>query len=83
MLASKLLETPLVVTPDMSDDQLEAEWLAMLQRSKLTQQLIDGQIDWEFYLDFMAQQGYEPAELLDTAEENLEFAIKERIFVER
>ncbi|QYO62784.1 hypothetical protein [Leptolyngbya sp. 7M] len=83
MLAASLIETPLIITAGMSDEELAAEWDAMVRRSKLTQQLIDGQIDWEFYFDWMAQHGYEPAELLDTAEENLEFAIKEEIFIER
>lgn len=83
MDAIRLLDTPLIITPDMSELDLEREWNAMIQRSILTQRLLDGAIDWEYYLDFMAQQGYEPTELLDIAEENLAFAQAEGIEVEK
>lgn len=83
MLANQLLDTPLVITQGMSDDELKAEWNAMIQRATMTQKLIDGAIDWEAYFDFMAQQGYEPTELMDTAEENLDLSIKEGWHIER
>lgn len=81
--ADRLIDTPLIITEGMSDSDLESEWNAMIQRSILTQKLCDGLISWEYYLDFMAQQGYEPAELLDTAEENLKFCINQGIAVQR
>ncbi len=83
MLAAKMMETPLIVVPGMSDQEIEAEWNLHIQRSRMTQRLIDGLIDWEAYLDFMAEQGYEPSELLSQAEENLDFAIKEGLILER
>lgn len=79
MLVNKLLETPILVTPAMCDDEFETEWDAMIQRSHLTQQLIDGGIDWEYYLDWMSEHGYDAGDLLTTAEQNLEFAQKEGI----
>ncbi len=45
----------------------------------MTQAFLDGIVDVESYLDFMAESGIEPGELLDTAEENLDFAIKDGI----
>jgi hypothetical protein len=83
MLASRLLDTPLIVVPGMDEATIEAEWNAMIERSRMTQKLIDGLIDWEVYLDFMAQAGYEPTDLLNQAEENLEFAIKDGLEIER
>lgn len=83
MLANFCLDTPLVVTPGMDDEEIEALWRATFQRAKMTQAFLDRQIDVETYLDFMAQAGYEPSELLDVAEENLEFAINEGIFLEK
>lgn len=83
LAALKLLDTPLIISPEMSEIDLEVEWNAMVLRSKMTQKLIDAEIDWETYLDFMAQQGYEPTELMDAAEENLDFAIREGILIER
>lgn len=83
MLASRIFDTPLIVVPGMDEATIAAEWDAMIERSKMTQKLIDGQIDWEVYLDFMAQAGYEPTELLTQAEENLDFAISEGLVIER
>lgn len=83
MLASRLFDTPLIVVPGMSQEQLDAEWDAMITRAKMTQKLIDGAIDWEVYFDFMREQGYEPEELLDQAAENLDFAIREGLVIER
>jgi hypothetical protein len=83
MLAARLFDTPLIVVPGMDEATIAAEWDAMIQRSHMTQKLIDGLIDWETFLDFMAQQGYEPTDLLDQAEENLDFAIREGVELER
>jgi hypothetical protein len=83
MNAAKLLDTPLIIIPGMSDEEIESEWNAMIERSKMTQNLIDGNINWECYLEFMHEQGFEPVELLDQAEENLEFAIREGLIIER
>lgn len=77
MISNWLLDTPLIVVSGMSEAEIEEEWDRAVKRSQMTQQLIDGAIDWETYLDFMAEQGYEPAELLDVAEENLDFAMQE------
>lgn len=74
MLANWMLDTPLIVIDGMTESEINEEWERCVARSKMTQQLIDGHIDWETYLDFMIEQGYEPADLLDAAEENLEFA---------
>lgn len=83
MLASDLLDTPLVICPEMSEADFSREWQLAKQRSQMTDLLIQGRIDWEVYLDFMAQAGYEPCDLLDAAEANLEFAIREGIVIER
>ncbi|NJO79169.1 MAG: hypothetical protein HC827_12040 [Cyanobacteria bacterium RM1_2_2] len=83
MLAAKLFDTPLIIVPGMDAATIEAEWNAMVERSRMTQRLIDGLIDWETFLDFMVQAGYEPAELLQQAEENLDFAIREGLEIER
>lgn len=81
MLASRLLETPIIITNEMSQEEIDHEWELMLERGRMTQKFVDGEIDPETYFDFMAQQGYEPAELMEAAEENLEFAQAEGIVV--
>jgi hypothetical protein len=83
MIANYLLDTPLIVLPGMDDEEVEALWQQTYQRSKMTQAFLDQAIDVETYFDFMAQQGYEPSELLDTAEENLAFAIAQGLYLER
>lgn len=83
MLASDLLDTPIVICPEMSEADFSREWAAAKQRSRMIDLLIQGRIDWETYLDFMAQAGYEPCDLLDAAEENLQFCINEGIVIER
>lgn len=83
MRANWLLDTPLILVEGMSQSDLDAEWEAATARARVTQQLIDGEVDWEYYFDFMAQQGYEPAELMDTAEQNLKFAIEQGISIVR
>ena len=81
--AKWLLDTPLIVTQDMSEADIKIEAEKSVQRALMTQQFIDGEIDVETFLDFMAQQGYEPEELLDVAEQNLEFVINEGIEIEK
>lgn len=83
MIANDLLDTPLIVLPGMNAEEIDALWQQTFERSKMTQAFLDGTIDVETYFDFMAQQGYEPSELLDTAEENLEFAIQQGLDLER
>lgn len=83
MLANALLDTPLIVLPGMDDAEIDALWNATYQRAKMLQSFLDGEIDVETYLDFMAQQGYEPEDLLDTAEENLAFAMQQGLALER
>lgn len=83
MQAAKLFDTPLIIAPNMSDEELQAEWDAMIQRSLVTQSFIDGKIDVEYFFDWMAQHGYEPSELICRAEENLEFAINEGLELKR
>lgn len=83
MLANALLDTPLIVLPGMDDEEIDALWQQTCQRSKMTQAFLDQAIDVETYFDFMAQCGYEPEALMDTAEENLEFAIAEGLVIER
>jgi len=83
MLVNSLLDTPLILHPGASEDEIEALWRETYTRAKMTQAFLDRQIDAETYLDFMAQCGYEPTELLDTAEENLQFAINQGIQLSR
>ncbi len=83
MLVSKLIETPLILDGEMSEADLDREWNAMIERATLTQRMIDGKIDWEYFLDWMAQAGYEPSDLLDAAEQNFEFAVQSGLIVER
>jgi hypothetical protein len=83
MIANTLLDTPLIVLPGMNDEEIDVLWQQTYQRSKMTQAFLDQQIDVETYFDFMAQCGYEPEELMDTAEENLEFAIAQGLVIER
>lgn len=82
MLASALLDTPLIVLPGMCEEEIDALWLQTWRRSKATQAFLDREIDVETYLDCMAENGIEPAELLDAAEENLDFVIYQGIPVE-
>lgn len=82
MRANLLLETPAIYTGHASEAEIEAEWAAMQERSRVTQLLIDGKIDWEYFFDWMIQHGIEPAELIDTAQENLNWAIQQGIFIE-
>lgn len=83
MQAARLLDTPLIVLPGMSPEELEAEWDAHVQRAQMTDLFLAGRIDPETYFDFMAEQGYEASELMDEAEANLEFAINEGIIIEK
>jgi hypothetical protein len=83
MLANALLDTPLIVLPGMTDDEIDALWNATYRRSKMLQAFLDRQIDAETYLDFMAQEGYEPEDLISTAEQNLDFAIQQKIVIAR
>jgi hypothetical protein len=83
MLANALLDTPLIVLPGMDDAEIDALWKATYQRSKMLQAFLDGEIDVETWLDFMAEQGYEPEDLLNIAEQNLDFAIQQGIVIER
>lgn len=84
MLEAKwLMDTPLIVTQDMSEADLQIEAEKSMKRAIMTQHFIDGRIDVETFFDFMAEQGYEPAELLEQAEENLQFVIKEGIAIEK
>jgi len=83
MLANALLDTPLIVLPGMDDAEIDALWNATYQRSKMLQAFLDGEIDVETWLDFMAEQGYEPEDLLNIAEQNLDFAIQQGIVIER
>ncbi len=83
MLANDLLDTPLIVLPGMDEEEIEALWQQTYRRSKMTQAFLDREIDAEAFFDFMAEQGYEPFELLEAAEDNLEFAIAQKIVVER
>lgn len=82
MLANWLLDTPLIVVSSMSQEEIDFEWDRAYSRSKMTQKFLDREIDVETYLDFMAEQGYEPTDLLGAAEENLEFAIAQSIPIE-
>lgn len=83
MLAGKLLDTPLIVLPGMSEAEINAEWELHCQRSRMTDQFLHGEIDPEVFFDFMAEQDYDAEELLDQAEENLEFAIREGLLIEK
>ena len=83
MDAAKLLDTPLIIVPGMSDADIDAEWNAHVERVRMTDMFLAGEIDPEYYCDFMAQQSIDPEELLDAAEENLEFAIAEGLVIER
>lgn len=82
MLASLLMETPVIFTGNACQSEIDALWQQMEIQQQFTQKLLDKEIDWEFYFDFMAQSGIEPEELIDTAQENLDFAIKENIILE-
>lgn len=83
MQAAKIFETPLIITPEMTDEEFRSEWDLMVQRSITTQRFIDGQIDLIYFLDWMAQHGYEPSELISQAEENFNFAVHEGLELER
>jgi hypothetical protein len=82
MQAGDLLDMPLIIDQAMDDDELAVEWERAKARSHMTQLFVVGKVDVESYLDFMAEQGFEPAELLDVAEANLAFCIAEGIPVE-
>ncbi|MBW4474061.1 MAG: hypothetical protein KME45_27355 [Stenomitos rutilans HA7619-LM2] len=83
MIATDLLDTPLIVRPGMDDEEIEALWQQTYRRAKMTQAFLDREIDVETYFDFMAQAGYEPSELMDAAESNLEFVMQQGLELER
>jgi hypothetical protein len=83
MLVNFCLDTPLIVEPGMDDQEIDELWRLTFERSKMTQAFLDRKIDAVAYLDWMEQSGIDAAELLDTAQENLEFAISDGIVLER
>jgi hypothetical protein len=82
MQSGDLLDTPLFLDREMDAEELAVEWERAKARSHMTQLFVAGKVDVESYLDFMAEKGFEPAELLDVAEANLAFCIAEGIPVE-
>lgn len=82
MDALRLIDTPVLILPGMSDAEIDAEWDLHVQRQKMTDKFLSGQIDPETYFDFMAQNGYEPEELMDDAEENLDFVISQGLVID-
>lgn len=79
---TKLIDTPLIVVPDMTEADIDAAWDEHVQRVRMTDQFLAGTLDPETYLDFMCEQGIEPEEVLDQAEANLEFVIHEGLIIE-
>jgi hypothetical protein len=83
MDALKLIDTPLIVLPGMTETEIDAAWEDHVQRVKMTDQFLAGTIDPETYFDFMIEGGFEPEELMDEAEANLEFAIQQGLIIEK
>lgn len=82
MRSLELIDTPLIVVRGMSEAEIEELWFQHCLRARMTQGFLDKNIDAETFLDFLAEQNYDPGEVLDTAEENLNWAIKSGIIVE-
>lgn len=82
MRSLELIETPLIVVRGMSEAEIEELWVQHCLRARMTQEFLDKNIDAETFLDFLAEQNYDPGEVLDTAEENLNWAIKSGTTVE-
>lgn len=76
------METPVIIAGTACQGEIDELWRQMQIQQQVTQKLLDKEIDWEFYFDFMAESGIEPEELINTAQENLDFAIKENIILE-
>ncbi|NDJ16784.1 hypothetical protein [Myxacorys almedinensis] len=67
----------------MTDADIDTQWDLHVLRVQMTDGFLQGTIDPETYFDFMAQQGYEPEQLMDDAEENLQFAIQKGLKIEK
>lgn len=78
----KLLDTPVIIVPGMEEAEIDELWECHVIRVRMTAAFLEGKIDAETYLDFMTESGYEPEELLEIAEANLEFAINEGIVIQ-
>lgn len=65
--------TPLIILPDMSESDIDAEWDAMVRRSKAMDEFLDGEISFSEYSEFLDHDGIDIPEYLDQWEENLDF----------
>ena len=59
------ISTPAIWYPGQSCEDLFEELTLMLERSYMTKIFLEGKIDADTFLDFLAQQGYDPFELAE------------------
>jgi hypothetical protein len=64
--------TPLIVFPDMDDNDIEAEWQAMRRRSQAVNDFLTGNITASDYLDYIEHDNIDVSDYLDSWEENLD-----------
>lgn len=64
--------TPLIVLPDMTDEDIDREWNAMVERSRSMSAFLDGNMPIDEYFDRLEADGIEIESYIDGWEENLE-----------
>lgn len=75
-------ETPFILDPDMDNVDVDQEWEKMLSRTKATEAMIQGDLKFNNFLDFLESQGYDIEEYLDVVDRNIDYVIKQNIIVE-
>lgn len=78
----KLIECTSLYLPEFSEADIEAEARRMFQRSTVINDFLEGKVDAETFLDFLVEEGYDSTEVMDQAEENLEFVMNNGIVLE-
>jgi hypothetical protein len=65
---ASLTATPIIITPDMGEEEIRAEWELMLIRSYAAADFNQGKISVDDYLDTLAECGVDVDGVLDTWE---------------
>ena len=77
-----LLNAPLVLTPEMCENEMDILAGQMIERSFMTRDFLAGLIDAETYFDYLAQQEIDPYDLVEAFVDNAQFAIENGFPVE-
>lgn len=82
MEATRLMDTPLIILPDMSNADIDALAAEAWARTCLLQRVLDGKASWEEYLEMLFEHGIDSEEAIETAQNNLSYAITEGMWIE-